>query len=520
MVTTKKMNNGINVQFNFAFGEEGFNIALDNVKSLPGRKWDAASKRWTVPNIPLVIEKMKSWNWIIDPLLEKIVHKEVKIDFPEGLNLYPFQKAGVEFIESREGRALIGDEMGLGKTVQALSYCIIHLELRPIIIVCPASLKINWKNECVKWGVKEIPYLISGRNYDNKSKYQNEKILIINYDILKDHVNTLIDMNPQILICDESHMIRNKKTNRAKAVVALSKHCNKIIALSGTPIINKPVEFYNILNVLRPKVFNNFWNYAQKFCGGKHNGFGWDFSGASNTEELNIILKQTVMIRRTKAEVLPELPPKRKVIIPLEIDNRKEYEKTIDDFDDSENVLASIEALKQVAVNGKLKQAIKWIENFLDSDEKLVVFATHHFTIDSIMKAFPDISVKLDGRDSQDKRQFSVDEFQNNSDVRLFVGNIKAAGVGITLTAASNTCFLELGWTPGEMEQAEDRVHRIGQEDSVTSYYLIADNTIENDIIELLDKKKIILDAVIDGKKTKDESLLKAILQKIKGEKK
>ena len=518
MVITKKIGSSINIQFNFAFGEEGFNTALDNVKSLPGRKWNAASKRWTVPNIPLVIEKMKSWNWIIDPLLEKIVHKEVKIDFPEGLNLYPFQKAGVEFLESREGRALIGDEMGLGKTVQVLSYCLIHPEIKPVIIICPASLKTNWRNECTKWGIKDIPYLVSGRSSNNN--YQNEKIIIINYDILKDHVETLITMNPKILICDESHMIRNKKTNRAKAVVALSKHCDKIVALSGTPIINKPAEFYNILNILKPEVFNNFWQFGHRYCDAKHNGFGMDFSGSSNTEELNQILKDTVMIRRTKAEVLPDLPSKRKVIIPLEIDNRKEYQKTIDEFEDDGNVLASIEALKQVAVKGKMKQAISWIENFLESDEKLVVFATHHFVIDSIMEKFPNISVKLDGRDSQDTRQFSVDEFQNNSDIKLFVGNIKAAGVGITLTAASNVCFLELAWTPGDMAQSSDRCHRIGQKDSVTIYYLIADETIEIDIVDLLDKKKIILDAVIDGKETKKESLLKAILQKIKGEKK
>ena len=234
------------------------------------------------------------------------------------------------------------------------------------------------------------------------------------------------------------------------------------------------------------------------------------------------------MIRRKKIDVLKDLPEKVYSYIPVELSNAKEYLHAEDDFiqwlketKGSEAVrrtgqvmaLAKIEALKQLAVKGKLKQAMEWIYNFLQSGKKLVVFATHHFVIDALIAEFPNISVCIDGRVSMSDRQKAVDSFQNDSNIQLFIGNIEAAGVGITLTAASDAVFLELPWTPGKLVQASDRIHRIGQKFSVTIYFLLSANTIEEKIAKLLDNKLKVVTAVLDGQDVPDESLLSELMK-------
>ena len=213
----------------------------------------------------------------------------------------------------------------------------------------------------------------------------------------------------------------------------------------------------------------------------------------------------------------------------MELNNASEYNQAENDFilwltsnEGSEKAekaaraeaLVKIGKLKQLAVKGKLEQVLHWIEDFIASDEKLVVFTTHKSTIDSIMAKFPDISIKLDGSTPLKQRPEVVETFQTNDKIRLFVGNIRAAGIGITLTAASNVAFVELGFSPSEHDQAEDRVHRIGQEsDSVTAYYLLAQNTIEQSIAELIDKKRKVLDQVLDGKITENSNLLTELIK-------
>jgi SWI/SNF-related matrix-associated actin-dependent regulator 1 of chromatin subfamily A len=271
-----------------------------------------------------------------------------------------------------------------------------------------------------------------------------------------------------------------------------------------------------------------------RYCGAKHNGFGWDFNGATNMEELHKILTESCLIRRLKKDVLKELPPKIRSVVPLEIDNRDEYDaienatkdivqKSLDKIEGTQianaEALAKIEYLKQAAVRGKMKAAVAWIRNWLDSGEKLVVFCHHKTTVDALMKEFGECAVKIDGSvptAPSTKRQEAVDTFQNETWCRLFVGTM-AAKEGITLTAASNTCFLEMWWTSGDHVQAEDRVHRIGQEaDSVGAYYLIGERTIEETIAKLIDKKAKVLAAVLDGKSVENENLLTALLREYK----
>jgi len=506
------------------------------VKSIavPKNPWNPVGKYWLVANRKSNVDKLREWGFEIhhDILAkqkkrEEFLRKEISIP---GLKqeLYPFQKEGVKFVDSCNGRALVADSMGLGKTVQALAWWQLHRnEIGPAIIVCPASLKYNWRREARKWLPDIDVEVLSGRSPSKSGKtfLENADIIIINYDILNNWVSELNRINPGLLVLDESHYIKNKKAKRTKAVQLFTKGVKHVICLTGTPIINRPVEFYNSLAILAPREWPSFWRYAQRYCAARHNGFGWDFSGASNTGELHEKLVDSVMIRRTKKDVLKDLPVKTRVVVPLEIRSRKEYQEAYDDFlnwmDENEEAnaihLTKIEKLKQVAAYGKLESVAEWVQQFIDADEKLVLFAVHHLVIDWLMKKFNKIAVKLDGRDSAEAKQKATDKFQRDKSTKLMVANLKAGGVGWTWTAASNVAFCELAWSPGEMDQAEDRIHRIGQENACTAWYLVAEGTIEEEIVSLIDKKREILAQVLDGQKDVDESsLLGELLNKIR----
>ena len=526
---------------------------LEKVKTLSGRRWnpDLEDKPWSCHCTMDNLQQLIDWGFEIAPKLkewhDKMSYKPIQTDLEIeglGMELYPFQKQGVAFIESRNGRALIGDEMGLGKTAQALAWLQLNKEnALPTLIVCPASVKLNWLKECAMWVSDLSVQIISGRNAHHIGKAD---IIISNYDILSSTQNDESDdlgwpsmimktIKPKTLIVDEVHYIKNTKALRSKAIRKMAKGIKNVIGLSGTPIVNRPVEFFNSLNLIAPQWFPSFWAYAHRYCNAKHNGYGWDFSGSSNTEELHQKATDSVMIRRKKEEVLNDLPPKIRCVIPMEIDNEKEYKKANRELTEwvkneyyqsqqsgkarsGAEALTKIEELKQITIKGKMDGIIQWIGDFLETGQKLVVFCTHHKTIDDLISHFKDSigTVKLDGRDNLNARQAAIDAFQTLDNIRLFIGNIKAAGIGITLTAASATCFVELPWTPGDADQAEDRIHRIGQKaDSVMAYYLLAQNTIEEDIAELIDTKRKILDQILDGQETDERSMLSELLERM-----
>lgn len=531
MKTAKLIQNKILIKFK---GDD-FTKTLNQVKSLNGRKYDPDTKSWKAHLSEENVESLESWGfdislemikWFVkakSPLQAKTINKI------EGLymKLYSFQHEGVEFLESLNGRALIGDEMGLGKTAQAIAWVMHHLELRPVLIISPSSVKYNWQNEIDMW-TKKSSEIMSGRKNGKKTK---EDFVIINYDIISNRLQELKNLNPKVIILDEVHYLKSTSAQRTKAVIKLCKEVQHIIALSGTPIVNRPIEFWNIIKILNPSLFASRWDFANKYCSPTHNGYGWNLNGASNTTELNKILTNKIMIRRKKKDVLKDLPPKIRSIVPLDIDNAYEYNQVENDIikwiHDNEGkakaekakaaeVLIQMEKCKQIACKGKMKQAIKWIEDFLETEQKLVIYTTHTKTLDILENHFEEINVRLDGSTPTQKRQQIVKEFQTNDKIKLFIGNIKAAGIGITLTASSNTCFLELGWSPAEHIQAENRVHRIGQKDSVTAWYLIAKNTIEEKIMKYIEEKSKVLDQVLDGAAVKDVSIFNNLLQSLK----
>jgi len=358
--------------------------------------------------------------------------------------------------------------------------------------------------------------------------------IVINYDLLQAWQEELARLAPKALVLDECHYIKNRSAKRTKAILHLVRQANiqRIIALSGTPITNRPSEFFTTLNLIRPQIFRNWWQYAKRFCALKHNGFGWDATGASNTQELHELLARTCMIRRTKAEVLDQLPDKRRAIVPMEITNRSEYLRAERDFrawlkENSSNLkalnaeaLAKTTYLRQLAAAGKIDTAIKWIKDALEQNGKLIVFAVHKQIVSKLMEELNQYNpVKIDGSTKPADRQKAIDAFQGDPSCRVFVGNIRAAGVGITLTEASAVVFVELAWTPGDHDQAEDRAHRIGQTKSVTAYYLIAEDTIEEKLLSIIDKKRKILSTVLDGREAEDESTLVELLHHYNKEK-
>jgi SWI/SNF-related matrix-associated actin-dependent regulator 1 of chromatin subfamily A len=428
--------------------------------------------------------------------------------FGNGKTMMPFQEDGLGFVEAAGGNAMIADQPGLGKTCQSLAYLALHPDLRPAVIVCPASLKINWAREAEMWmetgDVVEV--IKTGKPHPLTCDIG---IIIINYDVLKKWLPELKAIKPQIIIFDESHFLKSAKSARTKAAAQLAKIAPHKILLTGTPVINRPAELWKQLQIIDPKTYSksNFFTWHRRYTDAKQLHFGqktvWDFSGASNLNELADSLKN-IMIRRTKDEVLPELPAKRRQTLLVSIDNRREYNHAEKDFlswikeqkgheaaerASSVEQLSMVEALRQIAIQGKMKQAIEWVYDFLETGEKLVVFATHRATIDTLMNEFSKVAVRLDGGMCAEEKQLSVDRFQGDPEIRLFVGNIQAAGVGITLTEASNVLFAELGWTPSLHEQAEDRTHRIGQKNAVNIYYMIAENTIDAKIADMLEAK-------------------------------
>jgi len=435
----------------------------------------------------------------------------------------PYQQKAVRKIDHFNGRALLADEMGLGKTIETLLWIKKHPEKKPVVIVCPASLKWMW-NDFIYNILKIRCEILNGQVPKKRSaelRRAMEKVLykhtfiIVNYEILQHWTPYLKDLSPEILVIDECHYQKNRGAKRTKAVWRLSKDIPNVIAISGTPLTNRPAELWTTLRLIRPKEYKSFTTFAFRYCKPVLRHWGWEYKGASNIKELHRKLKSTMMIRRLKKDVLKELPDKTRHVIPFEIE-RKEYDEALNNFitwlskksiskankAKKAQQLVQLGCLKRLAAELKMESVFCWIDNFLqESDGKLVLFCTHRKVVQQLHDRYYKKSVVVQGGVSNSKRARRVRAFQNNKKIRLFIGNIKAAGVGITLTAASSLAFVELDWVPGNHTQAEDRIHRIGQKNAANIYYLIAKDTIEEHLCKLLQEKQKILAATLDGKK-------------------
>ena len=436
-------------------------------------------------------------------------------------------------------RVILADEMGLGKTFQAITAAGESTE-NSNLVICPASLKINWKREIESIYPEDEIYVVeSGKE---KTIPASAVWIIINYDMLEKYKEQLINLRDagyiDCAIPDEAHYIKGAKTRRAKATLEIIDGMEYVFMLTGTPLMNRPAELFNLLKGIQHPLGKARTTYTKRYCGaflktipmrgGRVIRF-MDESGATHLEELREFTRDSIL-RRTKKEVL-DLPPKMISVqtTSLPKDYKKEYDTAFDDYieflsnnpwtgKDIENVLTAkhlveLIKLKQICSRAKLDRIMEDIRSAVNQGEKVIVFSQFTNTIMELHKQLkekkkgsaygdaqdPIKSVILTGASSMDDRQGAVDDFQNDPDTKVFIGNIKAAGVGITLTKASIVMFADMEWSPALHDQAEDRAHRIGQEGTVNIYYYVIEDTVEEDIVDLLQQKKNIINDVVEG---------------------
>ncbi|MDE2095768.1 MAG: DEAD/DEAH box helicase [Patescibacteria group bacterium] len=409
---------------------------------------------------------------------------------------------------------------GLGKSFLSLLYGIQHPEARPIIVVCPAGLKLHWSNQA-SIHVNMYANILDGIKPDKQLGIGvNHPLIILNYDILHAWVEHLKNLNPQLVILDEAHMISSPKSRRSKVVRFLCKDVPHVLALTGTPLCNRPYDLWHILHILQPRQFPSLFSYAQRFCAPRRAPWGWEFKGASNLDELNQLLfdeNTGVVIRLKKEDVLQQLPAKQRNIVPVEISDRKEYHKAVTDFLNWIKLVNPTKApgarlaekvtklgeLKRLAANLKLAAVFDWIDSFLaESNEKLILFGWHHQILESLMDRYEKQAVLVHGSVHKKKRKLAEDKFLASPSCRLFIGNVQAAGMGWSALGVSNVAFIELPWRPADVTQGEDRCHGLnrGQQGIHTAiWFLIAVNTIEEKLLQILQNKQRIVTEVLDG---------------------
>lgn len=453
--------------------------------------------------------------------MEGIMNCELKLK----VEPYPYQREGIGYGLAKK-RLIIGDEPGLGKTLQSIGI-VDTANAYPCLVICPSSLKINWQREFGKFTDKSALVLDNAvrTTWPYLLKMGMHHVAIVNYESLRKYF--VWDINgssgkgsqsfrlkdvvfcPQIrmfksVIIDESHRVKDPSAQQTIFTKGITTGKEWVILLSGTPVVNRPEDLVAQLSIM---------GRLQEFGG--RTKFMADYyidpkaKKAEPAVPLSVLsrkLYDTCMIRREKAKVLPQLPDKTRIDLYVDIDNAQEYNLAAADLaaylqqytecTDWEirrkmrmEALVRFMTLRRLATLGKVAQAVDFIRTFLENGKKLIVFCSLHEVVDGLVKAFPG-AVTVTGRDSAVEKQAAVDSFQNNAETMLIICSIKAAGVGLTLTASSSVAFLELPWTYCDCCQCEDRAHRIGQKDNVTCYYLLAGGTIDNVVYRLIQDKK------------------------------
>ena len=444
-----------------------------------------------------------------------------------GGELRPFQRAAVRYVLAQR-RTFLADEQGLGKTIEALAALQADGAF-PAVVVCPASMKLVWQRECERWLPGRSAAVLHGRGAQgwHGSGAERADIVLCNYDILEAHAERLAARGLRAAVFDESHYCKDPRRKRTKAAIALAEQVSGDglrLALTGTPILNRPKDV-----VAQLRLIGRLADF------GSGAGLGRRFRGAAALDRLHWNLRAHCYVRRTKADVLPQLPAKRFASVPVELDNAAEYRlaeadviawlrtQPLDLRTLEAKVAAALRAeqlarlnyLRRLAARGKLGAAIAWIEDFTASSEPLVVFAHHREVQRALLEHFPAAAHVL-GDDDLAARAAAVDDFQRPDGPALVVCSMQAASQGITLVRASNVAFVELDWTPARHDQAEDRCHRIGQHDAVTAYYLLASETIDEQMASVLQRKRAVIDAVTDGRQAAETSALEAVVQALR----
>jgi SWI/SNF-related matrix-associated actin-dependent regulator of chromatin subfamily A-like protein 1 len=421
---------------------------------------------------------------------------------PKLLNsLLKFQREAVCYGIARNGRFLLADDMGLGKTRQALAIADFYREDWPLLIITTASTRSWWQKQILEL-LPNVNVLAVHVMESSKDSIMGAKVLICSYSSLENNLTRLSLMDFGMIILDESHNIKNPKSKQTINATKLCKTAKHVVMISGTPALSRPVELFQQLEIINPK-FATYFTFTQRYCQGHQAQFGWIADGSSNLDELNLLLRKTFMIRRTKEEVYAELGGKNRQMVELkdmqlkksEVEGMQEFSEGYQKAEGKKQQQNEI-LLQWYSETAKLKaDAVShYVQDFLKtSDEKCLIFAYHHCMMDAITECLQKNkirNVRIDGSSKAENRTYCVENFQNDPLIRCAVLSIKACSAGITLTAASTVIFAELDWTPSNMIQAEARAHRIGQERQVTCIYLIAPGTADDLMWKMLQEKQ------------------------------
>ena len=521
---------------------------VDRVRQIPGRRFDGAKKVWIVPARSRVdlermiyqIRQFENINWVNGTEKKE---EDIAYDIPELPDLtvphnlkiqpYPYQLKGIARGLQLK-RFMNCDEPGLGKTLQSIA-TINLADAFPCLVVCPSSLKINWLREWEKFTDKKAMILPDKVRDTWTFFFQTgmHQVFIVNYESLKKYFVqrikkaegwTLRDVEFRnsinlfkSVIIDESHRCKSASTQQAKFCKGICTGKEWVIELTGTPVVNRPKDLIPQLAILdRMNDFGGYKPFVDRYCSGQRE--------ASNLRELNFNLWKYCMFRREKSLVLTDLPDKIRQVNTCEITNRKEYmdaERDLimylqkyKDADDDKiakamrgEVMVRINILRQISARGKVRDVIEFVKDFRENGKKIILFCSLHEVVDQLKRYFP-TAVSVTGRDSQDEKQRAVDAFQDNPKADIIICSIKAAGVGLTLTASSNVAFVEFPWTYADCCQCEDRAHRIGQKDSVTCYYFLGRRTIDEKVYRIIQEKKNIANAVTGSTEDIEENIV------------
>jgi SWI/SNF-related matrix-associated actin-dependent regulator 1 of chromatin subfamily A len=514
---------------------------LSAVKEIPGRRYEPEKKVWTAPassrDHVLALQSTHRAKVILPEHLrpqeigELPPIAELNIELPLKAELRPYQKQGIAQ-GMKLGRCLIGDEQGLGKTLQSIGV-MVGLNAFPCIVVCPSSTKMNWKREWEKFSHKKAMVLDSSmnagarKNWFRYVEHGMADVVIINYESL---VAFCIESYPQERskngkkkpwkaidvqlksfmdkfksgILDESHRCKDAGTNQSKFILRIFNALTYRLLLSGTPVVNKPIDLFPQLAILgQLHHFGGRSGFIDRYCEGG--------TGANNMKELNYKLNLHCYFRREKKDVAKDLPDKQRQTIICDITTRSEYNRCKSDFekflrdsgcDDKEiarkmrgEIMVQMMKLKQIAGRGKMNEVKEFVNEILEAGEKLILFCHLHEIVDECRALWPD-AVTVTGRDNMVQRQAHIDAFQNDPKTQLIICNHKAAGVGITLTASSRVAFIEYPWTYADCVQCEDRAHRIGQVNNVMCTYFLGQDTIDERMWEIISNKMTIGNAI------------------------
>uniref|UniRef100_A0A7N8WXY6 SWI/SNF-related matrix-associated actin-dependent regulator of chromatin subfamily A-like protein 1 n=1 Tax=Mastacembelus armatus TaxID=205130 RepID=A0A7N8WXY6_9TELE len=421
-------------------------------------------------------------------------------------SLMPFQREGVNFAVSKQGRLLLADDMGLGKTVQAICIAAYYRNDWPLLVVAPSSVRFTWAEAFRRWLPSLSPDSINVV-VKAKDRLQSGLVNIISYDLLSRMDKQQTRSPFGVLIMDESHFLKNMKTARCKAALPLLKAAKRVILLSGTPAMSRPAELYTQILAVRPTLFPRFHEFGTRYCDAKQSAWGWDYSGSCNLGELKLLLEECLMLRRLKSDVLSQLPAKQRKVVTVTIDGINTRTKAALSAAAKElakghhNKIQEKEALLVFynhTAEAKLQAIMEYITDMLECGrEKFLVFAHHKLVLDHITSELrKKVLIRIDGTTPSAERQQLCENFQYSAKTCVAVLSITAANMGLTLHSADLVIFAELFWNPGVLIQAEDRVHRIGQTSNVNIHYLVAKGTADDHLWPMIQEKMNVLEQV------------------------